>query len=102
MWFSAILDRGDVRGVFCGHDHVNTYVGNYYGVMLGYAGNTGFGTYGLSGAERNRLRGARVFNLTQQDDDVDIETHMVFAADFGMDLTANDQSVDPLPLPRRK
>ncbi|WP_162605273.1 metallophosphoesterase family protein [Jiangella ureilytica] len=103
--FSAILDRGDVRGVFCGHDHVNTYVGNYYGVMLGYAGNTGFGTYGLSGAERNRLRGARVFNLTDQGEDVDIETHMVFAADLGIDLTANDQSIDPLPLPegrRRK
>ncbi|SEE22663.1 metallophosphoesterase family protein [Jiangella alba] len=103
--FSAILDRGDVRGVFCGHDHVNTYVGSYYGVMLGYAGNTGFGTYGLSGAERNRLRGARVYNLTQQADDVEIETHMVFAADLGIDLTADDQSIDPLPLPdgrRRK
>ena len=40
---------------------MNTYVGDYYGVLLGYAGNTGFGTYGLSGADRNRLRGARVF-----------------------------------------
>ncbi|WP_420843621.1 metallophosphoesterase family protein [Jiangella muralis] len=72
--FSAILDRGDVRGVFCGHDHVNTYVGDYYGVLLG-AG------------------------------DVDIETHLVFAGDLGIDLTANDQSIDPLPLPdgrRRK
>ena len=97
--FSAILDRGDVKGVFCGHDHINTYVGNYHGVMLGYAGNTGFGTYGLSGAERNRLRGARVFNLTQEGDEVDIETHMVFAADLDIDLTADDQSMEPLPLP---
>ncbi|GAB3759593.1 metallophosphoesterase family protein [Microlunatus parietis] len=96
--FSAILDRGDVKGVFCGHDHVNTYVGDYYGVLLGYAGNTGFGTYGLSGAERNRLRGARVFTLTEQHDDIEIDTHMVWAKDFGIDLTANDQPIPPAPL----
>lgn len=98
--FSAILDRRDVKGVFCGHDHVNTYVGNYYGVLLGYAGNTGFGTYGLDGAGRNRLRGARVFELDERTPDVLVGTRMVFAADLGIDLTANDQGIDPLPLPR--
>lgn len=98
--FSAILDRGDVKGVFCGHDHVNTYVGDYYGVQLGYAGNTGFGTYGLSGADRNRLRGARVFTLTEDGDDVSIDTTMLWAKDFGIDLTANDQPIPPAPMPR--
>ena len=96
--FSAMLEREDVKGVFCGHDHVNTYMGNYYGILLGYAGNTGFGTYGLSGADRNRLRGARVFNLDENKEGVLVETHMVFAKDYGIDLTANDQSMDPLPL----
>ncbi|MFL0363129.1 metallophosphoesterase family protein [Bacillus sp. PK3_68] len=96
--FSAILHRGDVKGVFCGHDHINTYAGNYYGVMLGYAGNCGFGAYGLSGAERNRLRGARVFNLDEKKENVLVDTYMVFAKDYGIDLTANDQSIDPLPL----
>ncbi|PXY24674.1 metallophosphoesterase family protein [Prauserella muralis] len=96
--FNAILARGDVKGVFCGHDHVNTYHGNYYGVLLGYAGNTGFGTYGLSGAERNRLRGARVYTLNEHTEDVLESTYMVFAKDYGIDLTANDQSIDPVPL----
>lgn len=96
--FSAMLDRGDVKGVFCGHDHINTYCGNYYGILLGYAGNTGFGTYGLSGSDRNRLRGARVFNLDENKEGVLVETHMVFAKDYGIDLTANDQSMEPLPL----
>ncbi|WP_257346706.1 metallophosphoesterase family protein [Pseudalkalibacillus decolorationis] len=96
--FSAMLERGDVKGVFCGHDHVNTYCGNYYGIMLGYAGNTGFGTYGLSGADRNRLRGARVFHLDENKEGVLVDTHMVFAKDYGIDLSANDQSIDPLPL----
>ena len=98
--FSAILDRKDVKGVFCGHDHVNTYVGNYYGVLLGYAGNTGFGTYGLDGPGRNRLRGARVFELDERTEDVLVSTRMVFAGDLGIDLTANDQGIAPLPLPR--
>ncbi|WP_241481515.1 metallophosphoesterase family protein [Mesobacillus campisalis] len=96
--FSAILHRGDVKGVFCGHDHINTYAGNYYGVMLGYAGNCGFGAYGLSGAEKNRLRGARVFNLDENKENVLDDTYMVFAKDYGIDLTPNDQSIDPLPL----
>ncbi|WP_078412858.1 metallophosphoesterase family protein [Priestia abyssalis] len=100
--FSAMLERGDVKGVFCGHDHINTYMGNYYGILLGYAGNTGFGTYGLPGAERNRLRGARVFNLDENQDGVLTETHMVFAKDYGIDLTANDQSMDPLPIEENK
>ncbi|MEV0051515.1 metallophosphoesterase family protein [Saccharopolyspora shandongensis] len=97
--FNAILTRGDVKGVFCGHDHVNTYHGNYYGVLLGYAGNTGFGTYGLSGAERNRLRGARVYTLNENTENVLDSTYMVFAKDYGIDLTANDQSIAPMPLP---
>ncbi|WP_338471678.1 metallophosphoesterase [Niallia sp. XMNu-256] len=100
--FSAMLDRGDVKGVFCGHDHINTYHGNYYGILLGYGGSAGFGTYGLSGAEKHRLRGARVFNLDESTDDVLVETHMVFAKDYGIDLTPNDQSMDPLPLAENK
>lgn len=94
--FSAVLERGDVTGIFSGHDHVNTYVGNYYGVRLGYAGSAGFGTYGLPGADRNRLRGARVFDVPE-DDPAAFTTRMVFAADYGIDLTPDDQGMDALP-----
>ncbi|KZE69200.1 phosphoesterase [Fictibacillus phosphorivorans] len=100
--FSAIQHRGDVKGVFCGHDHINTYAGNYYGIMLGYSGSTGFGTYGLAGADKNKLRGARVFNLDLNHENVLSETHMVFAKDYGIDLSPNDQSIDPAPLPEKK
>ncbi|MGM9472554.1 metallophosphoesterase family protein [Pseudarthrobacter sp. YS3] len=96
--FSAFLERGDVRGYFVGHDHVNTYVGNYYGVQLGYAPGTGFGAYGLSGPERNRLRGARVFELDENHPDIYKDTRLVFAKDLGIDLTANDQPIVPPPL----
>lgn len=97
--FSAMLHRGDVRGVFVGHDHVNTYHGNYYGILLGYGPGTGFGTYGLGGAEDHRLRGARVFHLTEAAGDVDIETRPLFAADYGIDLTAGYQPGEPAAFP---
>jgi 3',5'-cyclic AMP phosphodiesterase CpdA len=80
--FAAILERGDVMGVFVGHDHVNDYVGDYFGVRLGYAANTGFGTYGLEGEERDRMRGARTF-LIREGDPGSFETRMVYARDFG-------------------
>lgn len=96
--FNAFLERGDVRGYFVGHDHVNTYVGNYYGVELGYGPGTGFGAYGLPGADRNRLRGARVFELDENHPGIYKDTRLVFAKDLGVDLTANDQLIVPQPL----
>ena len=50
--FAAMLQRGDVKGLFVGHDHINTYMGNYFGVELGYGPGTGFGTYGLNDGTR--------------------------------------------------
>ncbi len=81
--FSAMLARGDVKGVFVGHDHVNNYVGNYFGITLGYSANTGFGTYGLGGADNDRLRGARVF-VVHEDNPTPFETYMVYARNYGI------------------
>jgi len=81
--FSALLERGDVKGVFVGHDHINNYLGNYFGIVLGYAASAGFGTYGLPGAEKNRLRGARVFIL-DEDSPNEFDTYMVYAIDYGI------------------
>lgn len=65
--FAAVLERGDVKGIFAGHDHVNTAVGDWYGVKLGFGGGIGYDTYGLPGDERDRLRGARVFTISEND-----------------------------------
>ncbi len=81
--FAAMMERGDVKGVFVGHDHVNDYVGDYFGIRLGYAANTGYGTYGLDGEERDRTRGARVF-VVPEDDPGRFETYMVWARDLGI------------------
>jgi hypothetical protein len=81
--FGAIQDRGDVVGIFVGHDHVNDFVGNYFGVWLGYSANTGYGTYGLEGDDPDRMRGARVLTV-YEDDPGKLETRMIFARDLGI------------------
>ena len=34
--FAAMLECGDVMGTFVGHDHINDYIGVYYGIALAY------------------------------------------------------------------
>jgi Calcineurin-like phosphoesterase len=98
--FAALQERGDVRGVFVGHDHINTYSGNYFGIDLGYGPGTGFGTYGLGGDKEHHLRGARVFELDERADQVYAGTRTVFAKDLGIDMDPQAQPLDePLPLP---
>ncbi|TIX51718.1 phosphoesterase [Alteraurantiacibacter aquimixticola] len=67
--FAAVLDRGDVMGIFCGHDHVNNYLGKYRGVMLGQVGVVGYYGYPHTPPEditNDRARGGRVIELDQR------------------------------------
>ena len=58
--FAAMVESGDVLGTFVGHDHVNDYLVEYYGIAL---------TYGcFSGSENTYLRtknGARIIELKE-------------------------------------
>lgn len=101
--YNAILHRGETTSVSVGHDHINTYWGNYYGVQLGYGPGTGYGTYGLGGAQNHRLRGGRVFKLALDAGGLGRldRTYPVFARDLGIDTTAGNQRIsEPLPFPR--
>ena len=78
---------------------VNTYVADYYGIQLGYGPGTGFGPYGLGGAEKHRLRGARVFHLDQSVEGVYAGTELRFASDYGIDLSEQRQPGEPAEFP---
>jgi hypothetical protein len=67
--FAAILDRQDIKGVFVGHDHVNSYVADWMGVKLGYCSGAGYGTYNMpdDNPRGKRTRGGRVFLIKQSD-----------------------------------
>jgi hypothetical protein len=82
--FATALERGDVKGMFVGHDHLNTFVGDWCGIKLGYAGSIGYDAYGFEGkdeTERNRLRGARVF-IIKEANPAAFETFYVTPADL--------------------
>lgn len=58
--FSAILLEGDVMGTFVGHDHVNDYLVNHYGIGLAYGRwSGGKTTYG------DLQHGSRIIVLEQ-------------------------------------
>lgn len=58
-FFAALVESGVVRGVYCGHDHINDYSGKLHGVTLGYGRSSGYNTYGKT----TFLRGARLCRL---------------------------------------
>ena len=83
--FAAALQRGDVKGIFAGHDHNNTFDGTYCGIRMGYDGSAGYHAYGMGkydpSGDRERLRGGRIFDL-RAEDPWKIETKMILAADL--------------------
>ncbi|WJY68248.1 metallophosphoesterase family protein [Corynebacterium auris] len=100
--YAAVRDRGDVIGIYCGHDHINSYTGTYFGVELGYCPGTGFAPYGLADGTwlQHTLRGARVFELNENSGRVYESTRLIFAKDLGLDMRPAKLPLDaPLPLP---
>lgn len=96
--YAAAAERGDVLGMYCGHDHINTFMGDYYGIELGYGPGTGFGAYGLNhgSEETHTLRGARIFELDENTERIYTATRTVFAQDLGLDM---DPRPHKLPAP---
>ncbi|MBR6738022.1 MAG: metallophosphoesterase [Clostridia bacterium] len=58
--FSVLKERGDVKAVVNGHDHINDYMVNYQGIKLCYSPNVSTLTY-----HDESVMGARVFNINE-------------------------------------
>ncbi len=56
--FDAMAEKGDVKGIYFGHDHNNSFNGKVRGIDIGYTQGAGFHVYG-PGLDR----GVRMFNL---------------------------------------
>lgn len=56
--FSAFKEKGDVIGVYFGHDHNNSFNGKVDGIDLGYTQGAGFHVYGPG-----KDRGVRIIEL---------------------------------------
>jgi 3',5'-cyclic AMP phosphodiesterase CpdA len=65
-FFTAMMEKGDVMGVFVGHDHLNDYIFNRWGIALAYGRFSGNSTtYGFL------KNGVRVIELTEGHHDFD-------------------------------
>lgn len=73
----AFSEKSDILGVFCGHDHNNSFVAEYKGIKLGYTQGCGFNTYGPG-----KERGVRLF-VFDENDIKDFKTYTLTMADFG-------------------
>jgi len=51
-FFTTLVESGDVKAVFTGHDHVNDFCGKLTGIHLCYAGGFGYHAYGKAGWSR--------------------------------------------------
>ena len=95
--FAAFLDCGDVKGVFCGHDHDNDYVVFKNGIALGYGRFSG----GLS-AYHTLCRGCRVIELTEGTAVFDTWTRMetgrmLYQITVPYSFTSDDPKYKPKP-----
>ena len=59
--FEIMCEQGDVVGIFFGHDHYNSFVGNVRGIDLGYCPGAGYNSYGL------KNRAVRLFEFDESD-----------------------------------
>ncbi len=56
----TFLEKGEMLGVYVGHDHNNSFVANYKGIDLGYTQGAGFNVYGPG-----LKRGVRIFDIEE-------------------------------------
>jgi hypothetical protein len=93
--FSAMIESGDVMGVFVGHDHDNDYIGQEFGIALAYGRVSGHDAYG------DLERGARIIELQEGKRKFDtwIATPLgrSLAYYYPSAITSDDEALTPLP-----
>jgi hypothetical protein len=93
--FHAMIESGDVMGVFVGHDHDNDYIGQEYGIALAYGRVSGYDAYG------DLERGARIIELQegkrQFDTWIATPSGKSLAYYYPSAITSDDEAVTPLP-----
>ena len=74
--FAAAYERGDIKAVICGHDHINAFSGDYMGIELSEDAGLGYDVYGT-----DRMRGGRMITFSESDP-WDINSEHVYLKDI--------------------
>lgn len=93
--FHAMIESGDVMGMFVGHDHDNDYIGQEYGIALAYGRVSGHEAYG------DLERGARIIELYEGERRFDTWITTPSQKSLGYyypsAITSDDEAMVPLP-----
>jgi 3',5'-cyclic AMP phosphodiesterase CpdA len=87
--FSTCLQRGDVKAIFAGHDHLNDFTGVYCGIRLGNCSGINY-----DAGSDDDLRGGRVIEL-REEDPWQIQTYMLKLRDI-MGKAADNRGRPPV------
>ncbi|MBQ2904508.1 MAG: metallophosphoesterase [Clostridia bacterium] len=87
--FDAMVERGDVLGIFSGHDHINTYETELDGIKIINTGGSTFNSYG-----NDMTRGVRMITV-KENDTWNFESEMVSISGYALENEdfANDAGI---------
>ena len=88
--FAAMVERGNMKMLNVGHDHINDFCATLMGVRLCYGGGFGYVAYGRKGWPRR----ARVVDLSE--DGSMISTHKVHSHTVPVDSSLHDWEQAPV------
>ena len=88
--FAAMAERGDIKAVVNGHDHVNTYMVDYGGIKLCYCSTVSETAY----CDMDIL-GGRVFVVNEDHPD-DVQTYMSYVNESYREPASIVLSADPI------
>ncbi|MBQ4607751.1 MAG: metallophosphoesterase [Clostridia bacterium] len=73
--FAAAYERGDIRAIISGHDHINSCAGTYLGILLAEDAGLGYDVYG-----DDDLRGGRVIEFSASNPD-SVHSYHIYVQD---------------------
>lgn len=74
--FEVIRNRGDIKAIINGHDHINDFMVNYCGIKMCYASTISTSTY-----NDTDMMGTRFFVINEENP-ADIQTYMVYLSEL--------------------
>lgn len=92
-FFTTMIEAGDVKAVFTGHDHINDFCGKLTGIQLCYAGGFGYHAYGKAGWSRRARVVVATLEKTESGDWGGVKTIKTWKRLDDQHLTAIDAEV---------
>ncbi len=85
--FNCLVERGEVKTVVCGHDHINDFEGEYCNIRLAMDGGISYDGYC-----DDDIRGGRIIDVSETSP-FDVFTYMVRASEYVPDYPGTEKRI---------